>query len=152
MLITTRFSTVLQYSARDTADAFEQLGWDSLVIIEPTSAHGLNRVAIRQSLARFRPDLVFQIDHLRREWGDLLPANLPSVCWIQDHLANLTNTAAGQSVQQREFVLIPSAQRYVRNYDYPQDNCLEFRKLSRVPARPEHWENDGDDLVYISNW
>ena len=70
MVITTRFSTVLQFSARDTAEAFEQLGWESLLIIEPTPAHALNRMAIRQALAQFRPDLVFQIDHLRREWGD----------------------------------------------------------------------------------
>jgi hypothetical protein len=152
MVITTRFSTVLQFSARDTAEAFEQLGWESLLIIEPTPAHALNRMAIRQALGRFRPDLVFQIDHLRREWGDLFPSSLPSVCWVQDHLPNLTNVSAGQSVQGREFVLIPSVQRYVSNYRYPADNCLEFRKLTRVPPRPAKWTSDGDDLVYVSNW
>lgn len=152
MMITTRFSTVLQYSARDTADAFEMLGWESQLIIEPSPAHGINRIAIRQALARFRPDLVFQIDHLRREWGDLFPSNLPFVCWVQDHLPNLTSAEAGKSVRGREFVLIPSVQRYVSNFGYPPTNCMEFRKLTRVPKRPAMWTSDGDDMVYVSNW
>src|SRR5205085_12115678 len=36
--------------------------------------------------------------------------------------------------------------------DYPARQCLEFRKLSRVPQRPREWNSDGEDLIYVSNW
>jgi hypothetical protein len=152
LVVTTRFSTVLQYSARDTLEAFKQLNWDTKLIIEPSAAHGTNRIAIRAALAEFQPDLVFLIDHLRHEYGAMYPANLPVVCWVQDHLPNLTNKSAGQQIGPRDFVLIPTVQRYVANYAYPAEQCLEFRKLTRVPNRPTSWTSDGDDLVYVSNW
>jgi hypothetical protein len=152
MVITTRFSTVLQHSSRDVADAMRGAGWEVLLLMEPSGAHAINRMSVRQALARFKPDLVFQIDHLRAEWGDLFPANLPTVCWIQDNLPNLTTVAAGKSVGVREFVLIPSLQRYVKNFAYPEQNCLEFRKLTKLPPRPQDRECIGDDLVYVSNW
>jgi hypothetical protein len=152
LVMTTRFSTVLQYSAADTADAFRKHGWDTHLLIEPTAWHGLNRIAMRQAVAEFKPDLVFQIDHLRSEYQDLFPPTLPSVCWIQDNLPNLTNCRAGRSVANRDFVLIPSAQRYIANYQYPKRQCLEFRKLTRVPTRPLKWRSDGEDIVYVSNW
>ena len=37
-------------------------------------------------LAEFRPDLVFQIDHLRSEQAGVFPPELPFVCWVQDNL------------------------------------------------------------------
>ena len=49
-------------------------------------------------LAEFKPDLVFQIDHLRYEHGDLFPPELPFVCWIQDHLANLRTPEADRPI------------------------------------------------------
>jgi hypothetical protein len=152
LVITTRFSTVLQFSARDTADAFTQLGCNAKLLIEDEPWQGMSRIAIRQAIAEFKPDLVFQIDHLRSEYGDMFPATLPSVCWVQDNLPNLTNATAAAGVQPREFVLIPSAQRYIANYGYPARRCLEFRKLTRIPERPATWNSDGDDLVYVSNW
>lgn len=152
LVITTRFSTVLQFSARDTADAFGSLGWDAKLLIESEPWQGLSRVAIRQAVAQFKPDLVFQIDHLRSEYGELFPPSLPSVCWVQDNLPNLTHAKAGASVQPREFVLIPSVQRYIANFGYPARQCMEFRKLTRIPQRPATWESDGDDLMYVSNW
>src|SRR4051812_16152800 len=35
LLLTTRLSTVLQFSTRDTAAAFERMGWEARVVIEP---------------------------------------------------------------------------------------------------------------------
>lgn len=152
LIITTRFSTVLQYSARDTEQAFRQNGWDTRLLIEPSASHGMSRLAIKYAIADFKPELIFLIDHLRSEFGDLYPPEIPLVCWVQDHLPNLTNKNAGASVGFREFALIPSAQRYVKNYGYPESQCMEFRKLTKVPSIPDDWNSDGDDLVYVSNW
>ena len=151
LVMTTRFSTVLQYSAADTADAFGKLGWDVHFLIEPTAWHGLNRIAMRQAVAQFKPDLVFQIDHLRSEYGELFPPNLPSVCWIQDHLQNLMDRKAGASITQRDFVLTASEQTYHEKFSYPLRQCIYQNKATRVPEVPATWEQDGDTMVFVSN-
>jgi hypothetical protein len=150
LLLTTRFSTVLQYSTRDTAEAFGRLGWERRVLIEPAPSHRIHRHAMRLAVAEFRPDLVFQIDHLRHEHGDLFPPQLPFACWAQDHLPNLTNPAAGASLKPRDFVLVGMPTMYVNRYGYPRRQTLMLAKLTRLPERPATWESDGDDLVYVS--
>jgi hypothetical protein len=134
-LITTRFSTVLQYSTRDTAAAFEALGWEALVLIEPTPSHRLYEHAIRKALADFKPHAVFQIDHLRHEHRDLFPANLPFICWGQDHLASLITRDAGRRVGELDFVLTDNPVGYARNYDYPARQLISTPKLTS-PAQP----------------
>jgi len=152
LVVTTRFSTVLQYSARDTEQGFRQNGWDTRLLIEPSPAHGMNRIAIRQAIAEFKPELIFLIDHHRAEYGDLYPKEIPFVCWVQDNLPNLTTVKAGESLETRDFALIPSVQRYINQYRYPRRQCFEFRKLTTVPVLPRNRETQGDDLVYVSNW
>ncbi len=151
LVMTTRFSTVLQYSAADTAHAFRKLGWDAQFLIEPTAWHGLNRIAMRQAVAKFKPDLIFQIDHLRGEYGELFPSNLPSVCWVQDHLPNLMNAEAGASVTLRDFVLLENPQQYHQKFNYPLRQCIYLNKATRVPPVPERFEQDGDTIVFVSN-
>lgn len=150
LCLTTRFSTVLQHSTRDSAAAFERLGWEARVLIEPAPSHRIYRHAMRRAVAEFRPDLVFQIDHLRYEHADLFPASLPFACWAQDHLANLTTAAAGASVGHRDFVLVGMPTMYVNRYNYPRRQTLMLAKLTRIPERPATWTSDGEDLVYVS--
>ncbi len=152
LLTTTRFSTVLQYSTKDTADAFRQIGWEAQIIIEPSPHHGLTKVGMRRTIAEFKPDLIFQIDHNRFEHGDLFHPSIPFVNWIQDLLSHLMTPNAGRQLTQRDFALAPSLQRWVDDYAYPSRQCLEFRKLTRLPSRPLSWTGRGNQVVYVSNW
>lgn len=152
LLLTTRFSAVLQHSTRDVAEAFRRLGWETHLIIESAPHHVLSRVGIRQVLVEFKPDLVFQIDHHRFEHGDLFPANLPFVNWIQDLLPHLMTPETGKKLSLRDFVLTPSRQRWIEEYAYPPRQCLEFRKLTRVPIRPISWISHNNRVTYVSNW
>lgn len=152
LFLTTRFSTVLQHSTRDAAEAFRQLGWETYIIIEPASHHALSRVGIRQVLADFKPDLVFQIDHHRFEHSDLFPDNLPFVNWIQDLLPHLMTPETGKKLSFRDFVLTPSRQRWIEEYAYPPRQCMEFRKLTRIPSRPISWSGHSNRVTYVSNW
>lgn len=154
LLLTTRFSTVLQHSTADTAAAFEQLGWEAETVIEPDRDHRTTIGAVRNALDRFRPDLVFQIDHLRSEYpSPLFPDNLPFVCWIQDHLGNLTNPAAGASVGPMDFVLTAVGDRYIQRFGYPERQVLPVSKLTRLTPEgnavppSEHTA----DLAFVSN-
>ncbi|CAN5607751.1 hypothetical protein BH10PLA1_BH10PLA1_00590 [soil metagenome] len=152
LLITTRFSTVLQYSTRDAAEAFGQLGWETMTILEPSDWQRCDAVYMRKALAEFKPDFVFQIDHLRHEHGDLFPPQIPFACWIQDHLPNLCNAAAGAAVKSRDFVLSGMGSLFVQQHGYPRRQIVDLPQLSRVPMRPTEWVSDGDDIVYVSNW
>lgn len=170
LFLTTRFSTVLQYAVRDTAHAFQALGFQTHVLIEPTNRHDVTPRAVRRHLDQFQPDLVFQIDHLRHEHPGLFPPNLPFVCWIQDPLPNLNNRAAGAAVTRRDFVLTFMGPSYIQTHGYPAAQVIDMPiMLTRPP------ETDGDtrgnptpqagpsssgpapltpaapDLVYVSN-
>lgn len=151
LVLTTRFSTVLQHASRDVARAFEQLGWQAQLLIEPTDHHHQTRAAMQYHLAHFQPDLVFQIDHLRYEHQGLLPEELPFVCWVQDHLPNLLSRQAGQSVGPRDFVLTAARSMYEQRYGYPSGQLIDLQKLTYLPQRPARWASDGEDLVYVSN-
>lgn len=152
LLLTTRFSSVLQYSTADAAEALRRNGCETHVIIEPTPHHSLRRHAIRKAVLDFKADLVFGIDHLRHEYEGIFPAKLPYVCWIQDHLPNLTDPSAGEKVGPRDFVLTLASSFYVTQFGYPKRQIVDMPLLSRRCERPSSWVQNGDDLAYISNW
>ena len=151
LLITTRLSSVLQYSTRDTAEAFRKLGWDALVCIEPKPHHAMTLTKLIEQFDEFRPDMVFQIDHLRSEWRGAIPPSVPFASWIQDHLSNLTSAEAAATVSARDFVLVGMPAMYIERYGYPARQCIELTKLTHIPTRPAAWKEDGDDLVYVSS-
>ena len=151
LLFTSRFTTVLQYATADTAEAFEQLGWETRTLIEPADHLRCNASAVVDVVAEYQPDVIFQIDHLRGEFHTLLPANIPFVCWVQDHLPNLIHPSAGKSVQLRDYVLTAVASRYTREYHYPARQCIALSKLTRLPKLPNASLANGDDLVFVSN-
>jgi hypothetical protein len=151
LLLTTRFSTVLQYSTRDTADAFARLGWEARVIIEPSPHHRVLRSAIASAVAQFKPDLVFQIDHLRPEHHGLFPENLPFACWIQDHLPHLASPELGRRLGAFDFVLTDAIATYAEKFDYPARQCIPLPKLVVRSEAADAGDEPADDIVFVSN-
>lgn len=151
LLLTTRFSSVLQYSTRDAAHGMAQCGWETRILIEPSDYHGQPRPAVRHAVAEFKPDLIFQIDHHRHEHEGVFPDKLPFVCWIQDHLPNLTSEEVGRKLGLRDYVLTAVAPMYSGIYQYPRRQCIDLSKLTRVPKLPVRWRSRGDDLAFVSN-
>jgi hypothetical protein len=151
MFITTRFSTVLRHSVRDTADAFEQLGWQTHVLIEPDDHHRVTDLAMATAIHTYDPDLVFTLNVLRTHLNGVVPDGLPLVCWVQDHLPKLTSPGVGGTVSRNEFVLTTVAPMYTDIWGYPKRQIIETPKLTRVPQRPASWTSDGPDFCYVSN-
>jgi hypothetical protein len=150
LLLTSRFTTVLQHSTRDAEDGFAQLGWETKLVIEPHPWHAASKPAVMAAINEFKPDLVFQLDHLRRELGEGMPTTIPWVAWIQDHLPGLTKEEAGASVTDTEFILTATPSVYVDRYRYPRESVIAVHKATRVPPRPATWASDGEDLVFVS--
>lgn len=152
LLITSLFTTVLQYSTADAAEAMAKLGWETRTVVEQAAYHRPVKRSFRQALMEFKPDLVLVIDHLRQEYNDTFPDGLPYACWIQDYLPNLKDPEAGPKVTKRDYVLTASGTEFVRNFGYPARQIVDMPNLGRVPARPASWSSDGLDLAYTSNW
>lgn len=151
LFLTSRFTTVLQYSIRDTADALGRMGWQTRVLIEPIEYRAVTTLAIRRALVEFKPDMVFSIDHLRDAPGRLFPEELPFFCWIQDDLPHLTSAEAARSIGRRDFVLTCAEDHYSQMLGYPRRQCIHLEKLTRLPLLPKNWRSDGDDLIFVSN-
>lgn len=152
LMLTSQFSSVLQYSTNDSADAMRQLGWEVEVCTEKDLHHSMAPQAVLAAIASFKPDAIFHIDHMRYEMADIFPANLPHICWIQDHLANLANDFAAKSVGERDFILTGATYRYVSRYGYPRRQCIDMAKSSRPPELPATWTCDREDVFYVSHW
>lgn len=151
LLLTTRFSTVLQHSTRDLAAAFEAAGWATRTPIEPSPYHRHSQRNVLRHLADFQPDLVVQIDHLRHEHRGLFPPELPFVCWIQDDLPNLMNRAAGEAISARDFILTTTQAIYEHDYGYPARQCIYMPKATRLPDVKTLAHCESPDVVYVSN-
>lgn len=88
-LMTSRYTTVLQYVTRDLAEAFEQLGHRCRIFKEARPGEELVSHEVARELLELEPDFLFVIDHIRPEYQGLLPLGLPVVTWILDELPPL---------------------------------------------------------------
>lgn len=154
LLCTSRFTSVLQYATADTSRAMRSIGWDTRILIEDTDWRKFSPLAYRQVLAQYKPDAVFFIDHLSREFGRTIPKQVPALTWIQDELPHLTDTASGESIGQRDFVLSGCCTMYVKQFAYPRDQCIDLEKVTHLPQHLPVTEkpcDDRPDVLYVSN-
>lgn len=85
-LLTSRYTTVIQYVTRDLAAGFSELGHRCEVLLEPAAGENLVSHWAAERLLEFEPDVLVVIDHVRPEYGALLPEGLPVVTWILDEV------------------------------------------------------------------
>lgn len=93
LFITSIFTTVLQYAVRDLAEAFRDLGHETLVLCEKDAGESMDSLKVARGVLAFKPDLMFCIDHLRAEMSGSVPPQIPFLCWIQDLMPHLTDPA-----------------------------------------------------------
>jgi hypothetical protein len=155
--ITSRFTTVLQYTMRDMRAAFERKGHRFHTLIEPNDHDMLDGAAFARAVAESQPDLIFVIDHHRAEYPHVLPENVPYVCWIQDMLPHLTNTQAGRRLGSLDFFIASNIRQLARSYQYPADRgllwttCTDHRLYSNEPLPDAELDPFRCDFSYVSN-
>lgn len=156
-LLTTRFSTVLQFVTADMERAFRRLGWETRVCIEADDARVHTEYAILKDLSEFKPDVFFTLDHLRYEWMFRSFPELYHICWIQDQMANLYCTKAGESLGPRDFVLVLGCGAdLMHRYHYPR-RCLVHMPFSTnldscvTADRPDLSAYSLPDVAFASN-
>ncbi len=154
-VMTSRFTTVLQYAARDTADALERLGCEVRFLIEDHRHQRFNAAVFTQLLEDFEPDLLLSIDATRHQLRGWVPDELPHLCWVQDALPQLMNEQLGRAITTRDFVLTFFAPRLVHDHNYPARQCVDMPMMVTTPRAggtgcPQR-ERTGPDLLYASN-
>ncbi len=102
---TSRFTSVLQYSSADAARAFESLGCRARILMEDSPIGRITSRLLSATLAEFRPDLIFLIDHLRAEIV-VLPQTIPCITWIQDPLVHLFEPSLVRKTTDLDFVYV----------------------------------------------
>ncbi|OWY71690.1 hypothetical protein B7486_08445 [cyanobacterium TDX16] len=155
--ITSRFTTVLQYSMRDLKAAFERAGHTFDLLIEPTDADQHTQLAMARAVEKSRPDLIFLIDHHRHEYGSLFPQSVPYVCWIQDMLPNLVSAAVGQKLGARDYYVCGELDELVRHFCYPASQGMAWTAAtseltySSEPLPDSVLSHQRCDFSYVSN-
>lgn len=124
LIPTTRYSTYIQHAAAALAAALERTGAQARVLIEPDPSSSLAATAITRAIAHWQPDLLIQINYPRSSAADLVPANLPWACWIQDAMPHLFTRAAGASQGPLDFLVGHLHEELFAQFAWPRGNAL----------------------------
>jgi hypothetical protein len=127
-LWTSIHTTVLQHVARGLADGFRALGHDVDLLVEAHAGEQLEAPEIAASLAGSDPDFAVFLDHVRPEYGALLPRTLPLAGWILDELPGLSDPRVVSRLGRFDLAFAwsrPLAEDY-RRRGYPHCDALPF--------------------------
>ena len=152
------WSTVIQYSIRDTVTAFEAAGWDVQVLNSPAM---LTPHYTIKSIHEFKPDLFLYVNHLRTEVTGVIPDNLFMISWIQDPLPSVNNKEAAEKwnrmTVQRKRDLIIGYTEQLKPYGYrssrlqPQNMQINTRIFRPRKLSAKQRSNYECDVCFTSN-
>lgn len=157
LIPTCRYSTFVQHSSRDIASAFEALGHETRVLIEPDASSCFAASAYLNAVHEFEPDLVLCINYPRSTIGDFLPRNLPWVCWIQDQMPHLFDERLGRSLGAFDFTVGHIVDELHDRYGFPRESSMLLpvpaseRKFHAAPATSAERARFECEIAYVSH-
>lgn len=130
LFLTSRFTTILQYHARDCRMAAERLGCETTLLKERDGIHRLKKGDIIKEIYKFKPDIIFCMDHFRFEHG-AIPPELVWICWVQDPMKYIMDKDTPAKLLDRDFVMNHfTTWKKFREVGYSEQALIE----SPVPA------------------
>ncbi|MDQ7781174.1 MAG: hypothetical protein RDV41_15885, partial [Planctomycetota bacterium] len=148
------FTTVLRHVIEDIAQALRRLGHETRIVKEPSAMDRLYPTAVVSALSEFKPDMIFQMDHLRREWP-WVPKGIPHLTFIQDMVPALLQEHAGQSIGPNDFVLVDTEfkwwQEAFDRYRYPRQNFIHFPSCTNEETFKPSELSESDRAKYGSD-
>ncbi len=157
LVVTSRFSTFVQHSARDLASALRRRGCDARLVAEPTDNDRLTSLAILEPFDRFDPDLVALFNHPASNIPAAGETGTPSVCWVQDRLVHLFDRQVGERQRPTDFVIGHMHGAMFDLHGWPRENAA----FTSVPASadvfhdgpidPELERRFACDVAYVGN-
>ncbi len=153
--ITSRYSTVMQYSMEKLAAAFKRADCDFDIITERDRSS--MEIDTWTPLAECQYDMAIVINHLRQEYRDRINPNVPYVCWIQDHMPTLWTEDAGRNVSDHDVVMTTSPWLLKQYYQYPPEQVVEISQYTDhhlfhcEPVDDARREQFACDLSFVSH-
>ncbi|OGR20649.1 MAG: hypothetical protein A3J85_07250 [Desulfobacula sp. RIFOXYA12_FULL_46_16] len=156
LLYASKFTTYMQYSIRDIAEGFRQLGHKTFIEIEDEDAGlGIRKEVSLQNLAAFKPDIIFEINHFRyeRHW---IPKSIPFVTWIQDLMPHILSLNDPSLITAHDYVFSFS-QSWVDQF-FRTDAAFKDKKVTCLPITisnniyyPMPWVKKKYDISFVSH-
>jgi len=125
LFITSRFSTAVQYFIRDCILACEKLGIPCKLAIEDSDIHRLDTYSEVLLLEKFKPDIIFIIDHFRWEYS-WIPQNVLFITWIQDPLPHIMSKDSAAKIKEKDFILnLFYSGKEFNDLGYPENKLID---------------------------
>lgn len=132
LFYTSRYSTYVQYSIRDMAEGFRLLGHKVFIEQEKEKAAcGIRMDVALGNLCKFRPDIIFSIDHLRYELP-YIPQSIPFITWVQDLLPNIYAIDDPLTITDQDYIF-SFAKKWADNY-LSNPKIFKQKKLFVLPV------------------
>jgi len=121
LVSTCRWTTFLQYCARDFQRAFERLGCRTRYMIEESDVQLLLPRLTWKMLAEFKPDVMFSVSHARPSYN--IPKELPFIGYIQDYCGPILTLPDLFSATSRQDLFVANSgvmRRYLVSKNIPE--------------------------------
>lgn len=157
VLPVSRYSTFVHHAAEDLRDALQALGHEIRILDEPDHYTRLASPAYLRLFAEWRPDLVISINHPRRQFGQVCPANLPVLTWVQDQMQHLYDRELGKSQGPLDFLAGVVNPALFSDFGFPRQQAMPIpvvassRKFHDGPIRPADRDRFACDIAYVSH-
>ncbi len=154
--ITSRFTTMLQYSMRDIGLAFEALGYRFKLVIEKADHRCHTTLTTSRAVHDADPALIVLINHFRHEQPDSLGAS-PMLTWIQDPTDVVLSKHTGASIGPLDFVCGYYHQRCTGRLGYPASRFfgtplpVSTRTFHDRPVASDDAARYACDLMYVGH-
>lgn len=157
LLITSRYTTFIQYAMADLARALGNANCEVRTLIEPDAHSVMSPLAYSQEIHDHPPELVILSNYLRAHLKSHLPPQIPFAMWLQDGMPHLMSETAGKSIGPRDMIFgnVPDLM-FVR-HRYPRWSALRHvtpanvAKFNTRPIDPVLRQRLTCDLAYVSH-
>lgn len=105
LFITSRYTTALQYHARDFKKAADRLGLNTELLKEADRLSSGNMLLEVEKIAKFKPDILFLLDHFRFESETYKLGQFVCITWVQDPLDNVMDSNTPDKLSNRDIIL-----------------------------------------------
>ena len=157
LIPTCRYSTYIKHASADLARAFESLGWEAQVLIEPDDNSRFSTIAYHGAQLDFDPDLIILINYPRAARTDAFPTQTPFVCWIQDAMPHLFDERVGRGQGERDFIFGHVYPRLFREFGYRPERAGNMpvvasdTKFHAEPVPDDLHERFDCEMAYVSH-
>ncbi|MBC7772131.1 MAG: hypothetical protein H7210_06535 [Pyrinomonadaceae bacterium] len=157
LIPTCRFSTFIQHSSADLAEAFRHAGHEARIVIEPDPYSHLSSIAYLRAVDEFEPDVVLLINYTRQVLESAVPENVPFVTWLQDSMPHQFNSKIGKALGPLDFVVGHLHPELVTQFGYPAERSLSFpvvvspRKFHAATPNAALLRKHECEIAYVSH-